>query len=206
LDAARLAGWLLVVGPVLGLVGVAQPVLIRIWSMPREEFIAAVTAHRRAWTWLNTGFGVATLATTSGMVVLAVAIPGRNGSAALAGCALTYAVGGALWLAVLAIRTRTTPLLGDLDGDARTGPSATLLEAATTGLFQAFVLITGGTLAALGVSLMLVASVPVGLGAVITLAGVLCVGWLITTGDVIPAVLYLPTILLGVYVLVWWGV
>ena len=41
-DPSVLAAWLLISGPVVGLVPVAHPALVPIWSMPREAFVATV--------------------------------------------------------------------------------------------------------------------------------------------------------------------
>lgn len=198
------AGWLLVAGPALGLIPVAHPALIPIWSMPRVSFITAVAAHRTAWAWLNAGFALATIVTTGGIAALALAMPSRSGTAAVLTCAVAYGIGGGLWCAVLAIRTRTTPLLGDLGGNALSSREVAILDAATTGLFQAFVLITCAALAALGLILLLLGFVTMTVAILVLLVGAAGIAWLLVTGDVIPAVLYFPTLLLGLAVLTGW--
>jgi hypothetical protein len=204
-DATVLAGWLLAAGPVVGLVPVAHPALIPIWSMPREAFVAAVGAHRTAWLWLNVGFALATVVTTGGLAALATAMPSGLGTAAVLTCAVTYGIGGGLWCAVLAIRARTTPLLADLDADSLGSREVALLDAATGGLFQGFVLITTTALAALGLTLLLTGVVIPAVAVVVLLSGVAGIAWLLVSGDVIPAALYLPTMVLGVAVLAGWS-
>jgi hypothetical protein len=199
-----LAGWLLAAGPVAGLAPVAQPALMPVWSMPRDRFVAMVGAHRTAWAWLNAGFTLATIATTGGLVALAAAMGDGPAAAAALACAVGYGLGGGLWCAVLAIRTRTVPLLSDLGADALRSREASLVDAVTSGLFQAFVLITGSALAGLGLTLLLAGTVPAAVSVVVLLVGLVGIGWLLRTGDVIPAVLYLPTLLLGVALLVGW--
>ncbi len=135
------------------------------------------------------------------MAALAPAMPGGLGTAAVLTCAVAYGIGGGLWCAVLAIRARTTPLLADLDGDSLSSREVALLDAATGGLFQGFVLITGAALAALGLTLLLTGVVAPAVAVVVLLSGVAAVAWLLISGDVIPAVLYLPTMVLGVAVL-----
>lgn len=204
-DATVLAGWLLAAGPVVGLVPVAHPALVPIWSMPRDAFVAAVGAHRAAWVWLNVGFAVATVATTGGLAALAPSMPSELGTTAVLTCAVTYGIGGGLWCAVLTIRARTTPLLADLGGDSLGSREVALLDAATGGLFQGFVLITGTALAALGLTLLLTGVVAPAVAVVVLLFGAAGISWLLVNGDVIPAVLYLPTMVLGVAVLTDWS-
>jgi hypothetical protein len=200
-DPQTVAGWLLVAGPVLGLIPVAHPALLRIWSMPREVFVTTVAANRVAWAWLNAGFMLASVATTGGLLALAGSVADRATSAALLACTAGYGIGAALWCAVLAIRTRTTPLLADLGAGGLDRPEARLLEAVTTALFQAFVLITGVSLAGLGAVLLLTGPSPAWAAAALLLTGSAATVWLLRTGDVIPAVLYLPTALLGITLL-----
>jgi hypothetical protein len=204
-SGSALAGWLLVAGPVMGMVPVAHPALVPVWSMPRERFVATVGTHRTAWAWLNAGFALATIATTAGLVAFAVSLPDGPAATAVLAAAIGYLVGGALWCAVLAIRTRTTPLLADLGAATLTSREVALLDATSTGLFQAFVLITGAALAGLGSILLLTAAAPAALALLLVLSGIGMIGWLVGTGDVIPAVLYLPTLVLGVALLTGWA-
>ena len=110
-----------------------------------------------------------------------------------------------LWCAVLAVRTRTTPALADLvaAGEA-TEPAETLLGAAMGGVFVAFALTTGGALVALGVALLAGGGVAAPVAGVAVVVGALAVVVQLVTGDLIPAVLYLPTLLIGVALLASW--
>jgi hypothetical protein len=195
-DPQAVAGLLLVAGPMLGLIPVAHPALLRIWSMPQDAFVATVAAHRVAWAWLNAGFTLASIATAAGLLALAGTMPDRATAAALLACTAGYGIGAVLWCAVLAIRTRSTPLLADLGAGELHLPQVRLLEAATTALFQAFVLITAVSLAALG-SVLMTGPNPAWVAAALLLTGTAATAWLLRTGDLIPAVLYLPTALLG---------
>lgn len=200
-DPQAVAGWLLVAGPVLGLIPVGHPALVPIWSMPRDAFVATVAAHRVAWAWLNAGLTMASIATDAGLLALAGTMPDRATSAALLACTAGYGIGAVLWCAVLAIRTRTTPLLADLGAGELDRPQARLLDAATLALFQAFVLITAVSLAGLGVVLLMTGPSPAWVAAALLLTGTTAGAWLLRTGDLIPAVLYLPTVLLGITML-----
>lgn len=203
-DSTALAGWLLVAGPIVGLIPVAHPALVPIWSMPRAAFVATVGAHRTAWLWLNVGFALATVVTTGGLAALAPAMPSGLGTAAVLTCAAAYGIGGGLWCAVLAIRAHTTPLLADLDGDSLSSREVALLDAATGGLFQGFVLITGTALAALGLTLLLTGVVASVVAIFVLLFGAAGIAWLLVSGDVIPAAVYLPTMVLGGALLIGW--
>jgi hypothetical protein len=85
-----------------------------------------------------------------------------------------------------------------------TEPAETLLGAATGGLFATFSLLTSLALAAIGFTLTLGGGVAAPVAWFATVAGVLTAVWLLVTGDIIPAVLYLPTLLLGIALLVGW--
>ncbi len=156
-DALMAAAALLVVGPVVGAAGVARPALFPAWSAPRDQHLALVRAHRRAWALANAGFTFATVVTAAGLVVLAGAVDVDGGSrAVLIAAAVVYAIAGALWCAVLAIRDRTTPAIAEMvAAGTPTEPAELLLGAAISGLYSAFMLATCTALTALGLMLAL---------------------------------------------------
>ena len=205
-DGITVAAVLLVIGPVAGGVGVSNPVLFRVWSASREEHLATILAHRRAWMSVNAGFVIATLTTAAGLMVLAGALDVADGPRAiLASAAIVYALAGALWCSVLAIRNRTTPALAEMvAAGTPTEPAETLLGATLGGLFAAFVLATGAALLTVGIGLALAGGVaaPVAWFAIVV-AVVAIVGFFVS-GDVIPAVLYPPTLLIGLALLLGW--
>lgn len=203
-DAITVAAVLLVVGPLLGILGFYDGALYKVWAASREEHLAIVAAHRRGWIALNVGFVVATLATTSGLAVLAleVDVP-ATARAILASAVIAYALGGAMWCAVVTIRTRTTPLLGDLVEAGRpTEPAESLLGGALGALFAGFSLLTGLALVGMGIGLVIGGVVGPPVALVVAAAGLFFVAWLLRTGDLIPAAVYLPTIVLGVALVV----
>jgi hypothetical protein len=190
----------------LGAVPVAYPPLLRVWSASREDHVRIVAAHRRSWAFLNAGFMFATLLTTAGLAALAAGLAGDGArTAALWGVTVAYAIAGALWCAVLAIRTRTTPALLDL-GAIEAPPAApeVLLGAVTGGLFGAFVLATGAALVVLGAVLLGAGGVAAPVAAFSVIVGALAIGLQVATGDFIPATLYLPTLLMGIALLAGW--
>lgn len=205
-DPLTLAGWLLVAGALIGGAAASHPVLWPVWSASREERLRIVGEHRLAWTMLNAGFAIATVVTGGGLAALAVAEGGESGVvAALAAVILAYAVAGGLWCGVLAIRSLTTPALADLSArGADTEPTETLLNAALWALFGAYTLITAAALVALAAVIAVggVVAVPVALVAA-GIAAIVIAAYLVT-GDSVPFVLYLPTILIGIALLAGW--
>jgi hypothetical protein len=205
-EPLSLAGLLLVAGALIGAGAASHPVLFPVWSAPRDERLRIVGAHRLAWTMLNAGFLIATVATAGGLAALAVAEGDDPGVvAALAAVLVSYAVAGGLWCAVVAIRSLTTPALADLAArGADTEPSETLLNAALWALFGAFTLVTGVALLALAgiVGVGGIVAVPIAVLAAVV-AGIVIAAYLVT-GDSVPAVLYLPTILIGIALLAGW--
>lgn len=206
-EGLTVAAVLLVVGPIIGGAAASSPVLFPVWSAPREEHLALVLAHRRAWTWLNIGFTTATLVTAAGLAILALALDaGAWAKAVLVAIAVVYAIGGALWCAVLAIRTRTTPALATMvAAGTPTEPAESLLAAATGALFASFTLATGGALVTLGLTLVVSGGVAAPVAWLVALiAAAVIVGYL-KSGDSIPAVLYFPTSLVGLALLLGWS-
>jgi hypothetical protein len=206
-DGLAVAALLLVVGPVVGGVGASSPALFHVWSASREEHLATVLAHRRAWTSINAGFAIATLMTAAGLIVLAGALDVADGPRAiLAAAAVVYAIAGALWCSVLAIRIRTTPALAEMvAAGTPTEPAETLLGATLGGLFAAFVLATGAALLTVGIGLALGGAVAAPVAWFSILVAVVAVVGFFLSGDVVPAVLYPPTLLIGIALLLGWA-
>jgi hypothetical protein len=205
-DATTIAGILLVAAPLVGLVPVAYPPFLPVWSASRERHIAVIGAHRRAWRMLNAGFGLATIGTAAGLASLAIGLlPDPGVAAAVAGLAAGYAIAGTLWCAVLAIRARTTPALDDLGATAGApGPAEVLLGAAMGGLFSGFALTTGVVLMALGVVLAVSGTVAAPVGWLAALIAAVATAPQLARGDTIPAVLYPPTLVIGLALLAGW--
>ena len=205
-DPLTLAGWLLVAGALVGAAAASNPVLYPVWSAPRDERLRIVGEHRLAWTMLNAGFVIATVVTAGGLAALAVAEGREPGVvAALAAVIVAYAVAGGLWCGVLAIRSLTTPALADLSTrGADTEPAETLVNAALWALFGAYTLITAAALVALAAVVAVggVVAMPIALVAAV-IAAIVIAAYLVT-GDSVPAVLYLPTILIGIALLAGW--
>lgn len=206
-DSTFVAAVLLVAGPLVGAVFLADPALFPVWSAPREAFLAIVGAHRRSWRLLNVGFVVATVLTSSALAILALeAEAGTARRAVLIAVAVTYGIGGVLWCVVLSIRARTTPALADMVSvGTPTEPAERLLGDALGGLFAAYVLATGAALIALGLTLALGGGVAAPVAWVATLVSGVALAGFLRSGDTIPAILYVPTLLIGIALLLGWS-
>lgn len=202
-DGVVVAAILLVAGPLVGVVGVgAVPALWRAWTAPRDEHLALVAAHRRGWALANAGFTVATVATAGGLVVLAGTAGDPVAGAVLTAVAVAYTVGGVPWVGIQGIRLRTTPTLADLAARAvLTEPAETILGAALGGLFAVFTLVTAAALVVLGLALGLTGSIPAPAAVVAALIALLQGVIQLRNGDSIPAVLYGPTLFVGIALL-----
>ena len=205
-DPLILAGWLLVAGALIGAAAASHPALWPVWSASRDERLRIVGEHRLAWTMLNAGFMIATVVTAGGLAALAVAEGGDPGVvAALAAVIVAYAVAGGLWCGVVAIRSLTTPALADLSArGADTEPTETLLNAALWALFGTFTLLTAAALVALAAITAIGGVVAVPVALVAALIAAIVIAAYAVTGDSVPAVLYLPTILIGIALLAGW--
>lgn len=206
-DALTIAAALVVAGPVVGTVCLAYPPFVRVWTAPREEHLALVAAHRVAWRMANVGFTVATVFTAAGLVVLAGSIDVVEGQrAVLATGAVAYAIAGSLWCAILAIRTRITPAIAAMvAAGAPTEPAETLIGSVIGGLYSSFLLTTGFALAAIGSVLALSGGAASPVGWLATIIAAIAVARHTTSGDVIPAVMYLPTLFIGLALLLFGG-
>jgi hypothetical protein len=205
-DGLTVAAVLLVLGPVVPGVALSNPALFRVWFAPRDEHLALVGAHRRGWAAINAGFTIATVLTTAGLALLAGNVHAADGQrAVLTSAVVAYAIAGSLWCVVLAIRTRTTPTLADLvAAGTPTEPAETLLGAALGGLFAAFILATSAALAVLGATLTGSGLIAAPVGWLTTLIPAVVIASFLRSGDAVPAVLYLPTLLVGVAFLLGW--
>jgi hypothetical protein len=71
-------------------------------------------------------------------------------------------------------------------------------------LFASFSLVTSLALVIIGVTLAIGGVVAAPIGWLTALIGALVAGWFLAAGDIIPAVLYPPTLILGVALLLGW--
>jgi len=202
-DAPALAAVLLVAGPVIGTACLAYPPFVRVWTVPRDEHLALVAAHPVAWRIANVGFTVATVLTAGGLFVLAGSATADDWPrAALIVGAVAYAIAGSLWCAILAIRTRTTPAIAAMvAAGSETEPAEALLGSVIGGLYASFLLTTGAALVAIGSALALAGGAASPAGWIAAIVASLALVRHATSGDVIPAVIYIPTLVVGLALL-----
>ncbi|HEX2755419.1 MAG TPA: hypothetical protein VHM48_08150 [Candidatus Limnocylindrales bacterium] len=205
-DGVRIGAALLVAGPLIGTVCMFYPPFFRVWTVGRAEHLALVVAHRRAWTMANVGFFVGTALTAGGLAALAGSLDLAAGPRAiLVGGTAAYVIGGALWSSVLAIRNRTTPLLGEMVASGTpTEPGEALLGAALGGLFAAFMVTTGASIMAIAAGLGVGGAVAAPVASIAALIAALSIVGFIAVGDMLPAVLYPPTLVVGIAILAGW--
>ena len=205
-DALTIAAILLVAGPAVGTACLFYPPMFRVWTAPREEHLAMVGAHGRAWAAANIGFTAATVASAAGLVVLAGTIDVEAGPrAALTASAVAYLIAGTLWCVVLAIRNRVTPALARMvAAGTPTEPGETLVGSAIGGMYTAFMLVTEIALAAIGVALVMGGGVAAPAAWLATAVAVAALVGTVAADATIPAVIYLPTLLVGIALLAGW--
>ena len=172
--------------------------------MARDDHVRTVGANRRAWALLNAGFGFATVLTATGLWILAAAEDPGQRHARRALISRGWHTRSAVlsgWPCSPFGRGPRQPWPTSTRAASDPEPAETLVGSATSGLFNGFVVLTSAALVVLGGHLgspgasrsrSPASSASVGLG---------CLGWLAVAGDVIPAVLYLPTLVLGISLL-----
>jgi hypothetical protein len=205
-DIPVLAGALLVAGPAIGVACLLPPALWRVWTAPRDEHLALVAAHRTAWAIANAGFTAATVLTAGGLVLLAgsVEVDARSKAILMAG-AVAYAIAGTLWCAVVAIRTRTTPALAALVAAGMpTEPVETLVGSVIGGLYSAFMPMTAIALAVIGLVLALGGGVAAPAAWIATILAVVALAGFFALDGFLPAAIYLPSLVVGLALLLGW--
>lgn len=205
-DGITMSAVLLVAGPLVGTACLLYPPFWRVWTVGREEHLALVAAHGTAWTMANVGFAAATVLTAAGLALLAGSLAVGDGArAVLAGSAVAYAIAGTLWCGVQGARHRVTPAIARMvAAGTPTEPAETLLGSAIGGVFEAFMVITEVALIAIGVSLALGGGVGAPAAWLATLVAVVALAGTLKSGATIPAVIYLPTLIVGIALLAGW--
>jgi hypothetical protein len=198
-------GAVLAIGAVLFLVGAGNPVLARAWVSPREAYLKIVAGHPTAWRVSHILFIVGTVLTAAGMAELPAAAGIHSvGARALVSVAGTVvAIGALLWIVALVGRLAVTSVVASAfvagTGEATPVPS----ERWMSELFAAFLLLAGLGLVALGLGFIVAPVLPI-LGWVCVAFGVIIAGGYLAFGDVPPFVVYLPTGLIGLALILGW--
>jgi len=201
-DAAPVAGWLLVIGSVTFGIGAGDPYLVRAWTAPLETFLAIVARHPVAWRATHVLFIGGTVLTAAGLAVLPGLLPdGWPRALALAGAA-AFAIAAVLWLVSLVYRLAVTPITARVFTESGApDPSVTALDRLSGGLFKAFIVIALAGLAAIGVATTAGGPIPAPLGWGSAALSGLLIGGLMLTGDMPPFTVYLAPLAFGIALL-----
>lgn len=203
MDAAHVAGWLLVVGPVIFGIGAGDPYLVRAWTAPPETFLTIVARHPMAWRATHVLFIGGTVLTVAGLAILPnLLLDGWPHSLALAG-AVAFVIAAVLWIVSLVYRLVVTPSTAGvfIESGAPDAP-VTELDRLSGGLFKAFIVIGFAGLAAIGVATTAGGPIPAPLGWGSAALSGLLIGGLLLTGDMPPFTVYLAPLAFGIALLV----
>ena len=196
-----MAGWLLVVGSAAFLVGALNPALAQVWSAAPEAQLRLIHDNATAWIVTSALFLIATAMTAAGLWFVPERA-GTRGLIAARAAVVVYLFGSTAWLASLAFRLTVTPdAAASLATTGSMDPTYVLMDRWADGLFGAFTYLAGGSLAALGVALLVGHSLSAVAGWFETIIGLVIVGGYALAGDMPPFVAYLPTGLLGIVML-----
>lgn len=200
-NSMDLAGGALALGALCFLVGAANPRVFRVWTSGQDIQFRVIHAHRRSWQATNQLFAIATVLTAAGLTLIPDLVgPGGADLARIAVAA--YDFGAVLWLASLAFRLVVTPIAAA--EFARSGAAEagyTVVSRWSDGLFAIFTVVTGSSLAILGIAIVAGGVLPALVGWLSILLGVVIAGGYIAAGDMPPFVAYLPTGVLGIAML-----
>jgi len=202
LDAADVAGWLLVAGALGFGVGAGDPYLVRAWTAPHETFLSIVARHPLAWRVTHILFIGGTVLTAAGLAALPALLPdGWPRALALAG-ATAFAIAAVLWIVSLIYRLTVTP------GAARDFAAAGTIDQALAtfdrlngGLFKGFIVIAFTGLAAIGIATTAGGPIPAPVGWGTAASSGLFIGGLVLSGDMPPFTVYLAPLAFGIALL-----
>jgi hypothetical protein len=202
-DAAQMAGWLLVIGSLLFGIGAGDPYLVRAWTAPQETYLTIVARHPVAWRATHVLFIGGTVLTVAGLAVLPSLLPdGWPRALALAG-AVAFVIAAVLWIVSLVYRLVVTPDTARLFIESGTlDPSITWIDRLNGGLFKAFIFIALAGLAAIGVATTAGGPIPAPLGWGSAALSGLLIGGLMLIGDMPPFTVYLAPLAFGIALLV----
>jgi hypothetical protein len=198
-DAAHLAGWVLIAGAVIFGVGAANPYLARAWTAPEPAFLAIVAAHPRSWRVTNLLFLAATILTAAGLAALPPLLAdGAPRVLALAG-AVSFAMAGLLWMVCVIYRLAVVPATATRFVEkAEVDPWVGTFDRLSGGLFKTFIVAGFAGLAAIGIAATAGGPIPAPLGWGSAALSALLVGGLALTGDMPPFTVYIAPLAFGI--------
>jgi hypothetical protein len=160
-----------------------------------------VARHATIWRLANIGFVVATVLTAAGLFVLPSSL-GMNGEGLARAAAVVYAIGATAWLVTLSIRLGITPdVAAKYVAGGSIDPAFAPLAALGGVLFAAFILVGSGSLVAVGAAILAGGTLPAWTGWTTLGLSLAILASFLLMGDTLPAFVYLPTILVGIVML-----
>lgn len=196
-----MVGWLLVLGAGAFIVGAANPALFAVWTAPEATQLQLIHGAPTAWAITNILFVLATVLTASGLWLVPDNV-GDPGLTIARIASVAYLLGASAWLASLVFRLVVTP------DDATTfvehgslDPAYAVVARWSGGLFTLFTYVAGSSLVALGVAVVMGATLSALAGWFSIVIGAIIVAGYAIAGDMPPVVAYLPTGLLGITLL-----
>jgi hypothetical protein len=206
-EGARFAGVLLAGSGLAGvlLVGPSAFVSPAIWNGPEDVALRLIARHRLIWRTANVGFALATVMTAAGLFMLPGEVGERGASLGLA-AAVAFALAGTLWLMTLSIRLAVTPgVASGFVADGTVDPVFPPLARLGGATYVAFIFIGGAAMVALGAAILIGGSIAAFVGWASVAIGLLIVGGYLMFGDMLPAIVYFPTTIVGIALLLTTG-
>ena len=199
LDAGQWAGLFLTTAVVVGFALLAPTARLpaTLWTGSDEVALPLIAQHPLTWRLANLGFAIATALTTAGLWILSDAVGDVDGAPVIAGAAL-YTLASALWLITLLLRLLSVPSVAA--GFVATGsidPAHVPLARLAGALFVGFIYLSAAALVAVGAGLVDGGVISPVFGWISVVVGVGTMGGMIVLGDMLPAIVYLPTGLIG---------
>ena len=196
-----MAGWFLVLGAGAFIVGAANPSLFAVWTAPETTQLQLIHGAPMAWAITNVLFAVATVLTAGGLWLTPDSV-GDQGLTLARVAAVAYVLGANAWLASLVFRLVVTPdAATTLIANGSVDPAYAVVARWSGGLFTLFTYVAGSSLVALGVAVVMGATLSALAGWFSIVIGAIIIAGYAIAGDMPPAVAYLPTGLLGITLL-----
>ena len=196
----RTAGALLIAGAAIMFIGASVPFITSLggdaWYGSPAEVLAAIAKNPTAWRWANALIAVAAVVTAIGLAGTVLWSPPSR-FFATAGL-VAFGVGAALDVVARVLDMRVGPLAAVRNPDSPLASTYESFHQLSEGLIQAFILIAFIALALLGIAAL--QHEATWLGAVLIVLGA---GGLVleVVGAAIPALVYIGTATLGVWML-----
>jgi hypothetical protein len=174
----------------------------RIYTLPEDDYLAAIGRNVRAWRWANVAMGSAVVLLTLGLAALSVLLAdaGAPVLASLAGA--SFLVAAITWVVFSAYRA-TVPVRVARDR-VRDGRIPTYYSAVGEWagvLFKTYAVVGFLSLAFYGAGIVVTGLVPVWAGWATIVFGLGLLAHLLIAGDTLPAFHYMPPLLIAVLLL-----